>query len=221
MSPDSGERWDTVIEEQGRDAMNLAYSPLANQSVYMAGHNVYYKSGDSGMTWEPVDSNLPGLDLHAFGVSPAKEGRAYAYAVGFGLFRSEDGGTAWKLLDPSAPQGTNSILELMDGTLIIGATDQGILRSEDGGITWAQSRSGIEVGAIFAIKGDPQGSRLYAGTDSALYSSTDGGRTWEATAMDNTWVVTIGVNPNDPNEVLVIDRNGELFRSRDGGQTWS
>lgn len=200
--------------------MNLVYDPFAPQSVYMAGHNVYYKSADSAMTWQQVDSNLPGLDLHAFGVSPANEGRAYAYAVGFGLFRTEDGGTTWTMLDPSAPQGTNSILELMDGTLIVGASDQGILRSTDGGKTWAQSRSGIDVGAIFAIKGDPEGVRLYAGTDSALYSSTDGGQTWTATAMDNTWVIAIGVNPMNPNEVLVIDRNGELFRSRDGGQTW-
>lgn len=220
MSRDSGARWDTVIEEQGRDAMNLVYDPLAPQSVYMAGHDVYYKSGDSGMTWQPVESNLPGKDLHAFAVSPAKEGRAYAYAVGYGLFRSEDGGVTWKLQDPSAPQGTNSILVLMDGTLIIGATDQGILRSDDGGITWAQARDGIDVGAIYAIKGNPDGSRLYAGTDNGLYSSTDGGQTWTATAMDNNWVVAIGVNPMDPDEVLVIDRNGELFRSRDAGQTW-
>ena len=99
------------------------------------------------------------------GASASDAGRLYAFAVGFGLHRSADGGSTWSLLTAGAPQGTNSIVEMPEGTIILGATDQGILRSEDGGKTWTQSRTGLDVGAIYAIKGNQEGARIYAGTD--------------------------------------------------------
>lgn len=220
MSEDGGESWKEVVDQENWDAMNTIYDPFSPDTVYVAGHDVFFRSDDRAETWQAVSSNLPGLDLHAFAASPGKEGRLYAFAVGFGLYRSEDGGTDWTLVSADAPQGTNSILELPDGTILVGATDQGILRSEDGGRTWSRSRMGIEVGAIFAVKGDPDGTRLYAGTDHGVYVSTDGGKTWGATALDDTWIIGIGVDPTDPGRVLAVSRNGELFRSADGGSTW-
>ncbi|MEO7667457.1 MAG: hypothetical protein ABIU97_10565 [Dehalococcoidia bacterium] len=220
MSQDAGENWETVIDEQGRDAMNLVYDPFSPETIFMAGHNVYYRSSDAGQSWQEVTTDLPGLDLHAFAASPAHEGRFYAFSAGYGLFQSDDAGSTWALAVPQAPQGTNSIVELPDGTLILGATDQGILRSDDGGATWTQSRNGIDVGAIYAVKGDPAGERLYAGTDYGVYVSTDGGSTWSKTSLDDTWVVAVGVAPNEPLSVLAINRNGQLYRSTDGGETW-
>jgi len=131
------------------------------------------------------------------------------------------GGTGDRRLADQLPTKIpGGILELPDGTLLLAATDQGILRSEDGGKTWAQSRTGIDIGAIFAVKGDPKGMQLYAGTDHGVYVSTDSGRTWRATALDDTWVIAVGVDPENPDTVLAVNRNGQLYRSRDGGQTW-
>ena len=220
MSRDNGSGWETLLDESGRDAMNLVFDPFSPRTIYMAGHDVYYRSDDAGGTWASVRSDLPGLDLHAFAASAAREGRLYAFAVGSGLYRSDDRGSGWKLVAADAPPGTNSIVELPDGTLLLGATDQGILRSEDGGKTWAPSRAGIDIGAIFAIKGDPKGERLYAGTDHGVYVSTDGGRNWSKTALDDTWILVVGVDPQDSNHVLAINRNGELYRSIDGGLNW-
>jgi photosystem II stability/assembly factor-like uncharacterized protein len=220
MSEDNGDSWSIVIDEPGRDAMNLVYDPFTLSTVYMAGHDVYYRSNDGGNTWSKVDSNLPGLDLHTFAASPKNDGRLYAVPVGYGLHVSDDGGLRWRLLSSDAPQGSNSIVELPDGGLLIGATDQGILRSEDGGGTWTQSRTGIEYGAIYTIRGDPMGKRLYVGTDHGVYTSGDGGKTWIATALDDTWIVAIGVDPSNPDIVLAVDRGGNLYRSNDGGKTW-
>ena len=219
-SDDGGDTWTTVIEESGRDAMNLVYDSVLPEVVYMAGHDVFALSNDGGRTWNDMASDLPGLDLHAFAASFAQENRLYAFAVGQGLYRSDNGGSEWTLVTSEAPQGTNSIVELPDGTLLLGATDRGILRSEDGGKTWSQSRTGIDVGVIFAIKGDPNGSWLYAGTDHGLYASADGGKTWTQTALDDTWIISIGADPSDPNTVLAIDRSGGLYRSTDAGATW-
>lgn len=220
MTQDDGDNWSVVIDEPGRDAMNLVYDPFSPDTIYMAGHDVYYRSDDAGKTWIEVDSNLPGLDLHTFAASASTEGRLYAVPVGHGLYASDHGGTNWSLLTPDAPLGSNSIVELADGTLLLGATDRGILRSEDNAKTWTQSRPGIELGAIYTLKGDPVGERLYAGNDHGVYLSTDGGRTWSKTALDDTWVIAIGVDPSDPLTVLAINRNGELYCSRDGGESW-
>jgi len=219
-SADGGESWETVVDQPNWDAMNTVFDPYTPDTIYVAGHDVFFRSSDSAATWEPLRPNLPSLDLHTFGASSATPGRLYAIPAGHGLYVSEDGADTWQLVSEDVPPGSNSIVELPDGTLLIGATDQGILRSEDGGVTWTSSRTGIDVGAIYTVKAEPEGRRLYAGTDHGLYISTDSGRTWTATALDDTWLVVVGVNPADPMNVLAINRDGELYSSFDGGETW-
>lgn len=218
MSEDGGRSWSKVVDEENWDAMNTVYDPFSPDTIYVAGHDVFFRSDDGGETWEAVESDLPGLDLHAFAASPAKDGRLYAFAVGFGLFRSDDGGVSWDLL--SSEVQAASIVELADGALLIAAGEAGILRSEDGGGTWSSSAQGIGANAVFTVKGDPPGTRLYAGAEAGLFASTDGGKTWLPTSLDDTTVLVVGVNPSDPMEVLVVNLNGHLYRSGDGGATW-
>ena len=220
-SEDGGKTWNTLVDQQNLDGMNLVFDPEQPQTLYLAGHDVFSRSEDGGATWQAVSNNLPGLDLHAFGASPTTPGRFYAFAMGHGIFTSERGDAAWSPLWTDAPQGTNSIVELSDGTLIVGATDKGILRSEDGGKTWQESRSGIATGVIFAVKGDLLATKLYAGTSNGLYTSADGGRSWKPTTLDDAQVVVVGVSPDNPDNVMAIDRGGRLYRSTDGGATWS
>lgn len=217
---DGGQTWTPAIERANFDGMNLAFDPNTEGSVYLAGHNVISRSDDGGRTWTQFSHNLPGLDLHAFAASPTVPGRFYAFALGRGLYMSQGGAESWAPLWPGAPQGTHSIVELADGTLVLGAGDGGILRSEDGGKTWNESRSGIETGAVYSLDGAPDGNRVYAGVSSGLYASRDGGRTWQLTSLNDTQVVAVGVNPDNPDEVMAVDGGGRLFRSSDGGSTW-
>ncbi len=219
-SEDTGRSWTALVDRQNFDGMNLTFDPSEPRRLYLAGHNMFARSNDSGATWETVDHNLPGLDLHAFGASSREPGRLYAFALGRGIFVSAGGDANWQPLWTDAPQGTNSIVELNDGTLIVGATDRGILRSTDGGKTWGDSRAGIGTGAIFAVKGTPNG-HLYAGTSNGLFTSKDGGESWTATSLDDVQVVAIGVNPTNPDEVMAIDGGGQLYRSTDGGSSWT
>lgn len=220
ISRDGGQTWNSVVDESGRDAMNLVYDPFAPETIYMVGHDAFMKSEDGGTTWASVDSNLPSLDLHTFAASSSVANRLYAVPAGSGLYASDDGGTAWTLVSNDVPRGTSALVELPDGTLLIAATDQGLLRSEDGGETWTPSRSGIDVGVIFTVRASPSGDRLYAGTDHGVYASTDEGKTWTATALDDVWAITIGIDPENPNHFLVLNTEGRLFRSIDGGRTW-
>lgn len=220
ISRDAGVRWEAVIDQPGRDAMNLIYDPFTPETLYMAGHDVFMKSEDSGSSWAPIDADLPSLDLHTFAASPSVANRLYTVPAGSGLYASDDGGQNWTLVSTGVPPGTAALVELPDGTLLIAATDQGLLRSEDGGITWAPSRSGIDIGTIFTVRASASGDKLYAGTDHGVYASTDEGKTWTATALDDIWAITIGIDPANPDHLLVLNTEGRLFRSMDGGQTW-
>lgn len=218
---DSGRTWTTVVDRQNFDGMNLAFDPNKQGTLYLAGHNVISQSDDAGQTWTQFSHNLPGLDLHAFAASSITPGRYYTFALGRGLYVSERGPAYWAPLWPDAPQGTHSIVELRDGTLLVGASDQGVLRSDDGGKTWRESRAGIDTGAIYSLDGDPASGRVYAGTSNGLYTSADGGRTWQQTSLNDTQIVVVGVNPADPDEVMAIDGGGRLYRSTDGGNAWA
>jgi photosystem II stability/assembly factor-like uncharacterized protein len=199
--------------------MSLALDPFNPERIYLAGHNVYRVSEDSGSSWDEVQTDLPSLDLHAFAASPNRQGRVYAYAMGQGLYVSDDAGRTWTLFS-DVPMGTSAVIELPDNTLLLAATDQGILRSEDSGVAWDPSRTGIDIGAVFTIRADPAGGRIYAGTDHGVYVSTDGGETWTPTALNDIWGIGIGVDPTDPLRLYVINSNGLLYSSSDGGQTW-
>ncbi len=219
VSVDDGESWTDLLAEPGRDAMVLEFDPFDPERVYAAGHHVYLVSRDSGLSWTPVQTNLPSLDVHALAVSPSHEGRLHAYAVSEGLFVSEDYGESWTFAS-DVPIGTAAIAELPDGTLLLAATDQGILRSEDAGATWKPSREGIEIGAIFTLRAHPTGERVYAGTDRGVFLSVDQGLTWTPTELDDIWAIGIGIDPIDPLIVYAINTHGFLYTTIDGGLTW-
>lgn len=219
-STDTGNTWSELVDRENFDGMNLVFDPEDPQTLYLAGHDVFSRSDDGGATWNNVSQNLPSLDLHAFGASSGTPGRFYAFATGKGIFVSANGASDWSPLWTGAPQGTNSIIALSDGTLLVGASDKGILRSDDDGQTWIPSRSGIETGVIWTVKAEPASSTIYAGTSSGLFVSTDGARSWSPTTLDDVQVVVVGVNPADAQDVMAIDGSGRLYHSTDGGGSW-
>jgi len=85
--------------------MAIAVSPADRATLYVAGHDVFLISRDDGQTWQPVEHDLPGTDLHAFAQDPTDPQRLYALAAGAGIFASIDGGRRWSEL-PSQPTRT-------------------------------------------------------------------------------------------------------------------
>jgi len=219
VSRDGGRTWQDATLRNA-DAMALA-APASNPNVmYAAGHNVFFRSEDGGRTWTEVQSNLPGLDIHAFAADPENGEVVYAFVVGFGLFRSEDGGTTWGLRSPSVSPVGLAVGETLD-IVYAAAGDFGVARSDDGGRTW--ERTGGPRGAALAIAFDGAGGRLYVsvtGDRPGLYVSEDSGATWLALDLTGTFVA-IAVSPLDPDRLVVVDQAGWVYASRDGGKTWT
>lgn len=220
-SEDGGRNWNDVAARDSFDGMNLVFDPADPNTLYLAGHYVISRSDDGGRTWSEFEHNLPGIDLHAFAASPSTPGRFYAFALGSGILVSENGASNWAPLAPEAPQGTHSIVELDENSLLVGAVDQGIIISNDGGTTWSPSRTGIEWGLIFSLHADSLATKIYAGTSNGVFVSTDRGRTWSVTRLDDAKIISVGVHPDEPDRVMAIDGEGRLYSSSDGGETWS
>ncbi|MBY0247467.1 MAG: hypothetical protein K2Q17_07355 [Nitrospiraceae bacterium] len=203
------------------DAMALAM-PFTNPHVmYVAGHNVFFKTTDDGQSWQAVTTNLPGLDIHGFTANPENADQLYAHVVGFGIFESQDGGTTWTQRAANAPP---SIYNLSMGensqTLYAAASKDGLWRSLDGGQTWGKVSGFPDEGAI-ALTFVPASTRwLVAGNVAGLYASNDGGKTWASTGLNHR-ILAIAASPHDANRILAVSNKGQVFASRDNGRTWT
>ena len=123
-SNDGGSSWQKVLyKNPDVGAIDVRFSPDNSQVVYAAlwatrrpPWNVYppangpgsgvYKSIDGGDTWTHLTSGLPtaGLGKIGLAVAPTNSNRIYAIldADKGGLYRSDDAGATWKLLDGEA-----------------------------------------------------------------------------------------------------------------------
>lgn len=212
-SSDGGRSWKPT-ELSGADAMNIGQ--LDGERWQIAGHDVYLESTDGGATWTPVPNDLPGLDLHAFAIDPADADRAWVFAVGQGLFRTQDAGRHWELLDPNNWGALTTYRR--DGATVLGAIGpEGLVRSRDGGVTWEpMAYPGAPLAALAAA---PDGSALYAATSAGIRRSTDQGATWSDTGFGGQ-ALALAVSPTDPLRLAAVDVDTLFYASSDGGATW-
>src|SRR5690349_9699460 len=127
-STDGGETWQQVLfSDENTGAVDLAFDPTNPQIVFavlwaarqapweigsswtLSANNGLYKSTDGGTTWRHVTAGLPSAadGLGRIGLAVAASapvpGRLYAVvgaASGGGLYRSDDGGEQWRLVNP-------------------------------------------------------------------------------------------------------------------------
>jgi photosystem II stability/assembly factor-like uncharacterized protein len=195
-------------------------------------------SGDDGESWKRLG---PRDGMHSDGIVrtlvgvPGRPQVIYA-GSDVGLYRSEDGGEHWQLLD-------NPLKGSMIWSLTIDPVDPGVMfagtgtpnppglyRSTDAGETWQQQPMDIvdecpNVGVprITGIAVDPVDHRsVWAGIEvDGVRHSMDGGSTW--TKIDgqipNPDVHHMLVTAGPPKTVFTVV-NDDLWRSTDDGETW-
>lgn len=220
-SEDGGRTWSPAKSERNWDAMSLSIPAADSKTVYVAGHDIFYKSTDGGATWEKVRHDLPGNDIHAFGVVPENPKALYAFVVGYGLFQSEDGGAIWRRRG-SPPPSTMALVVPPGGPnrLLAGSMGSGLVRSEDGGSSWVPAAAGFSGQSVMALAASATTPGLaYAGSERGLFKSIDGGATWQQLPQA-TPLSILAVSPQDDRRLAGIDSQGAVLRSDDGGQTW-
>jgi photosystem II stability/assembly factor-like uncharacterized protein len=213
-SSDGGRHW-RFDALSGDDAMNLARP--AGATLWLAGHQVFKKSMDSGASWSDVrPAGLPSLDIHGFAVDPRNARILYAAVAGQGLYRSRDGGRSFSLASDQVGGNVMALVVLPDGRILAGDMQQGLLESSDRGASWKQ-RLRAQVMGLAVNPNDPQ--RLLA-TGAGIALSNDGGRSWRSVLDLPDGAGPVAWSQSSPKLAYAVGFNRTLYRSADGGKTW-
>ena len=149
-----------------------------------------YKSTDSGQTWTRTSLDPGGFSIDVLAVDPDDSSRVAAVSRGAtGYFASDNGGAAWRTVNPG-PQcgGVHTLRYETPGDGILIGTNTGVCRSDNGGSTWT-SFAVAPLAVVEDLLFDPNPNDpavVYAaaspavpgGIGGGVFRSADGGRTW-------------------------------------------
>lgn len=188
-STDDGETWEPRSSGPPNlfcGSGDLAVAPSSAAVLYLASAQFdatshcqggVSRSDDGGATRVPADAGLPGVDggIAALAVDPGDPNVVWAATVGFGVWKSTDGGRSW------GPSGTElageSIFVLLASAVpgrLYTVLGDSVLRSDDGGATWQSWSRGLRVQSISALAADPDDPRrIYAVTSNGVWVLTE------------------------------------------------
>ncbi|MBI4674547.1 MAG: hypothetical protein HY741_23120 [Chloroflexi bacterium] len=225
QSRNAGVDWTRVL--QAGDAMSLATTADAPNTIIAAGHLLLLRSDDRAATWNEIANDLPHTDIHGFAINPQNSRDWFAFVIGNGLFRSQDAGAHWSLVSKGLPD-TTMALAVVPGeplTLYAGTMDQGVLKSMDGGTTWASTNLNLQM--AMTLTNDPRDPRvIYAGTEKGLFLFRNSGPTngagtrWEQVGLNGKNLMAVALSRTNPQRIIAVDRDGRVYRTDDGGKSW-
>lgn len=178
-------------------------------------HGGVLRTSDRGRTWTAIDRGLPD-DASCELTAPAASVTELYAECGGDLFKTENRGAIWRLLDLNdavapaiAPSDSRLLYELPYLTA----------RSVDGGQRWSDVQSDWSTRAV-AI--DPANARrLYRLTDDELASSMNGGTTWRRVARSPAADVEhLVIDPSDSRVMFAASGDGTLFKTTSRGTLW-
>jgi photosystem II stability/assembly factor-like uncharacterized protein len=260
-STDGGATWQHLGLTDGQQIGAIIVDPRDPNRVLVAvlGHPYgpnqergVFRSTDGGQSWEKVlykDENTGAIQV-AF--DPSNPQTVYAdlwvarrppwttggsmEGPGSGLYKSTDGGSAWRELREGLPTPSDGLgrigigIARSDPNRIYALVDSpkvgGLFRSDNGGESWRRVNTEQRIwgrGDDFAgVTVDPRDeNRIYV-ANTSTYRSTDGGENFTAIkgAPGGDDYHTVWINPDDPDVILLGSDQGATI-SVNGGRTWS
>ncbi|HZU23826.1 MAG TPA: hypothetical protein VE998_13425, partial [Terriglobales bacterium] len=148
-----------------------------------------YKTTDGGDHWTQLKNGLPRSDMGKIGiaVSPADPNRVYATIGGDdgGIFRSDDAGETWRLLNGSFEMHSRQyyyghiFADPKDVDTVYTFTSKDFYKSTDGGKTWGRVQT--PHGDYHGLWIDPNDNqRMVNGNDGGATVTFDGGKSWSS-----------------------------------------
>jgi photosystem II stability/assembly factor-like uncharacterized protein len=185
-----------------------------------------------------VASGLEGGMIATLAVDPQHPKTVFAGTWEAGVFKSEDGGRSWRLMDIGSQVIRVNAIAIAPGdtqTVYVG-TGRGVYKTTNGGRSWVRTNPSIlgeetaaqrgyrpSGGYVSALIVDPRDADVaYAGTkENGLFKTEDGGGSWRRVGPkpDSFRVGTLAFQPGRPDVLYATAARG-VYRSRDGGATW-
>ena len=210
-STDGGDTWQKVLyRDENTGGMDLAFDPANAQTVFavlwsarqapweagwvLSANNGLYKSTDGGTTWRQITAGLPtaeqGLGRIGLGTSLSQPARMYAI-VGAGqgkggLYRSDDGGDNWRLVNTDArlwgrDGDFNEVKVDPKNADVVYVANIVTWKSTDGGMTftgWRGAPGGDDYHRLWINPDDPQ--IILNAADQGAVITVNGGETWSS-----------------------------------------
>lgn len=206
-------------------------------------------STDGGVHWKPLGTGMPNiaathllLDL----ASPVASRTLYVATMGFGVYKSVDGGATWVAKNNGLPEHSPLAWRLVmakDRTLYVilarksengtigDLRDGWVYRSKDQGESWQLLPLPEGVNGPTGLVIDPSDSqRMYLsawprdkgqnGLGGGIFTTTDGGEHWTLLFNFRQHIYDITMNPDNPNELYATGFESSAFHSTDRGVHW-
>lgn len=219
-SEDAGRTWRALRKPKTpATARIVSMSAGAGKSplLYVAGPGVgLRKTADGGATWLPADKGLPGTP-GAIAAHAQQPSTVYAYLEGKGIFRSEDAGGSWRLMD-AGPRGGLAQFAHWDlpGSMqtgwLLAAGPRGVRLAMDCFCGWREAGDiGMAATAVASAPGDP--SHVVAATAQGLLESRDAAQSWKPLAGAPRGASSVAFAGGD----LIVVADGRMYYRRGGG----
>jgi len=196
-----------------------------------------WKTTDGGNTWNVYSDSLATLGVSAIAIDPDDPDTMYfgsgdrdaGDALGYGVYKSTDGGETWALSNTGMGNREvgRLIIDPSNTAVLLAACNNGIYRSTNYGANWTRTFTG---GFMKDIIFKPNNSQIvYATRNGIFYRSTNNGVTWAIVTSGLPGAGrdrgVIDVNPLDPSLVYFWLANGRVnqgfYLSRDSGVTFT
>lgn len=237
-------QWE-VTGPWGGDVRSLVASPSDSSVLYLGtSDGQIFRSKDGARTWQRLHPGLErrGLSVDHIVIDPRNPKTVYAGAWAVardeqgGVFRSEDGGEHWKVLEGTKGLSVRSLtMAPSDSSFLIAgsANDDpklnGVFRSTDAGKKWERISpvGDKEIRNIESVAIDPRNTNImYIGTWHLPWKTTDAGASWKQTGykavgmIDDSDIFGISVNPVNAEQVYINACSG-IYRSASAGEKWA
>ncbi|WP_157895213.1 exo-alpha-sialidase [Verrucomicrobium sp. GAS474] len=188
------------------------------------------EAGEEAVHWESSGWGGGGFFWSAV-FHPTKKGVLYMGGDVLGIYKTDDSGKQWRLINNGLPSYGVFSLAVTPASpeSIYALTVNGPARSLDGGEHWTANPVQKEIvcqkyKSIRAIAADPVDADLvYVGSPKGkIFKSEDGAKTWKevyALAQAGT-VFSVVINPRQPTQVFGATATAGIVESDDRGVTW-
>lgn len=234
-------RWEWFMEQRTFPT-GERFSPSASVEAYLEHKDSpSLVGGGSGMWTYFGNTSVPSGGgagrVNMVRVDPNNSSCYYACAPGGGLWKSENEGGSWALMntdllasigvtDVAIDHSNSDILYIGTGDGDAGDTYAlGVLKSIDGGNSWNPTglswtvQSAFRIGRLAMHPSDS--NMLLAATNQGMYRTSDGGVNWTQVLTDGNNFKEVLYKPGAPNIVYCTSRSDNFYRSTDGGANWT
>lgn len=203
---EGSENWEEI--NGNLQAFNYKDIKWYPDGLYVIADGFLYRSPDNGITWFSMNYNGQGIRADSYIADSLGN---ILISGSDGVFRSTDNGNSFQQLQFNA--GSNSRMEINNGTILIYDQVAGLFRSTDNGESWTFISY---LGSVSSFSAGDEG--VYYAAGSSVWMSDDDGLTWQENSPEENGEFIDIYQLSNGNVYLAS--KGAIYISTDNGLTW-